>query len=210
MCKDGRENSMFGLLCYYQFITSLRLVFQDTGSQEGHCHLLPGYWVQEQCWCLPSDNGMLHLKDTMVVSFNVTLLWIRILWVGNLTWKSGLVALIAVERPVLIYGWHLKVAARIRKGMTDGRLSCLLLACPALFQQSWFDLPCCCCWELNPFAAGRTAVPKLSLWVYWSVVLSLLGFWCMIRTVEVLCLGNWVTTSCHSPPPSERQLWALL
>lgn len=97
----------------------------------------------------------------MMVGFNVTLPWIRILWVGKLTWKSGLVALIAMGRPVLIYGRHLLVAVRIRKGMTDGRLSCLLLACPSLFPQSWFDLPCCCCWELTPFAASKVVIVDL-------------------------------------------------
>lgn len=150
----------------------------------------PGYWGQEQCWCLPSDNSTLHLEDTMMVGFNVTLPWIRILWAGNLTWKSGLVALIAMGRPVLIYGRHLLIAARIRKGMTDGKLSCLLLACLSLFPQSWFDLSCCCCWERTPFSASRTGVPKLSLWIYWSVALNLLGFWYLIRTVKVLRLGN--------------------
>ena len=150
-----------------------------------------------------------------MVGFNVALPLIGVTgvgkrWLGCFNWG---------EKTHPDYGRDLLVAVQIK---IDSRWKILSFACLAVpLPTEWVGL-------IYPVVVVVVAAAATVNWIPSRIVepalpscyreptdqqfsRNLLGIQCPTETREAPCIVNWVTSSCHSPPPSERQLlWDYL
>lgn len=119
----------------------------------------------------------------MMVGFNVTLPAIKITWVGNLTWKSGLIALIEVGRPILTSSRGHPDQKRYGRWKIILSFACLIFPFP--IELIWFTLFTAAA-NWIPLLIAKAVFPSHHCRSSDQWFSRNLHFWCLSGTMEAL------------------------